>query len=153
MSPQESRHAARSSAPAEPLKPKHTKIPPFNHALHITIGDTGWAHLHKLGIADDNEPPQVDALTIYDPSTIPARFAIWIHGNALTAPISHTAGPIAHEAVHTIDFLYQHIGENQRTDEITAYLIQWIVDQAFGHLVRAREDHANAPRTQSGPRR
>jgi len=57
----------------------------------------------------------------------------------------YTVGEIAHEAVHVVDFIYGHIGEESsvETSEMYAYMVGYITDKLYKFIKKCSKKYGN----------
>ena len=54
-----------------------------------------------------------------------------------------TPSLVAHEAVHVVNFVYQHVGQkiDKDNDEVNAYHVGWVVDRVYEVKEEAEKQH------------
>jgi hypothetical protein len=124
---------------------KHVSLNPFRLDFYIGFGDEDWekyaAYFNRTESLDEIRV-RCDATTTRNFEIIQRRVGVWFAEGSLTGPMDKVLpkmpGVIAHEAEHVIDYLYEHIGETRVTEEIRAYLIQWVTEMMWKEWLNKR---------------
>lgn len=119
------------------------KLTPLPVTIALAIGDEA----ERLGL--EAPAPNVDGITT---ELDPGNLGLWLNAGVIDPdrPWPVVAAVIAHEVVHSIDYAFEHVGEESRTDEIRAYYTEHVVLWAATEVER-RRNQAH-PKTHNGTR-
>ncbi|MEL4357054.1 MULTISPECIES: hypothetical protein [unclassified Luteococcus] len=106
------------------------KLTPLPSTITLAIG----GEAERLGL--ETPPDRIDGRTIQGEH---GNLCLWLNVGVTAAPWPIVAGVIAHEAVHLVDYAFEYVGEEHRTDEIRSYYVEHITTWAATEVEKRRD--------------
>lgn len=113
------------------------KLKLFKHQVFLTIGEEDYQKtFQKLFDEQDDEgiPSKAQGMTYK--SEDGGISIIYINEKLLNNTCDHRAAVAAHEAYHVVKNIESYIGEDCISEEITSYIIQYIVKKTMKELIK-----------------
>lgn len=110
---------------------------PFN--LYAAVGGKQLKRLSKHFGFDPEDMSTGDAAVLgHTRMREDGNVVVWLSDEAVTRPLWHLANTCAHESLHVVNFLTDHIGETEKTLEIECYWVGFITGHLFDHARKRR---------------